>query len=123
MPATCVVFDCSDPATPVPAASFGLDASGGGHLAYGRLYVDRPGAFDLDPIHLKRSGSVLSVLRRPDGTYGVLSDVGPDARGVKLTASICSRTSEPLPANPVEWLLASWHYGSSCSTLAGAPSS
>lgn len=114
MPTSCAVFDCSDPAAPVPAASFGLDAAGGGHLAYGRLYVDRSGAFDLDPIHVKRSGAMLGVPRRRDGTYGVLSDAGPNARGVKLAASLCNRTGTPLPANPVEWLLASWHYGSGC---------
>lgn len=114
MAATCTVFDCRDPAAPVPAASFGFDDNADGHLAYGRRYIDREGSFDLDPIHLKRSPAVLALPRRLDGTYGVLSDAGPNAWGVRLTASMLARRGRPLPANPVEWLLHAWHHGSGC---------
>jgi serine/threonine-protein kinase HipA len=114
MPMSCTVFDCSDPAAPVPAASFGLDAAGAGFLVYGRLYIGKPGAFDLDPIRLKLGDKVLPVPRRLDGSYGVLSDAGPNAWGMKLAASILTRARRPLPSNPVEWLLSSWHYGSGC---------
>jgi serine/threonine-protein kinase HipA len=110
----CAVFDCSNPAEPVPAGSFAVDDAGDGHFAYGRHYINRPQSFDLDPVHLKRSTEVQRLPRREDGTYGVLSDAGPNAWGVKLTASILTRKNEPLPSNPVEWLLDSWHYGSGC---------
>jgi serine/threonine-protein kinase HipA len=114
MSATCVVFDCRQPAAPVPVGSFGLDELGDGHFAYGRHYVDKAVAFDLDPIHLPRSVQVQRVPRHPGGSYGVLSDAGPNAWGMKLTASLLRRRKQPLPANPVEWLLQSWHYGSGC---------
>lgn len=52
--------------------------------------------------------------RQADGSYGVLSDTGPNAWGIKLTASILKQKNQALPANPIEWLLHSWHYGSGC---------
>lgn len=114
MVTACTVFDCSDPAAPVPVGSFAIDAAGDGHFAYGRQYIKRAQSFDLDPIHLPRSTAPQLLPRRLDGTYGVLSDAGPNAWGVKLTTSILSRKNLPLPANPVEWLLNSWHFGSGC---------
>lgn len=111
---SCTVFDCRDPSNPVPVGSFALDEIGNGHFAYGRIYVDKDEAFDLDPIHLKLSTARQDVPRRSDGTYGVLSDAGPNAWGVKLTASLLRRGNRPLPKNPIEWLLHSWHYGSGC---------
>lgn len=111
---SCTVFDCRDPYNPVPVGSFGLDENGGGHFAYGRFYVDKEGAFALDPIHLKLSKERQEVPRQPDGSYGVLSDAGPNAWGVKLTASILRSNNQPLPANSIEWFLHSWHYGSGC---------
>ena len=114
MTTACTVFDCADPAALVPLGSFAIDAAGNGHFAYGRQYLDQPHSFDLDPIHLPRSAAPLVLPRRLDGTYGVLSDAGPNAWGVKLTASILTRENRPLPANPVEWLLNSWHFGSGC---------
>lgn len=114
MVTTCAVFDCSNPAAPLAVGSFGLDQTGNGYFGYGRLYIDKPEAFDLDPIHLKRSTVIQVLPRRADLGYGVLSDAGPNTWGIKLTASIFSRQNKPLPANPVEWLLQSWHYGSGC---------
>lgn len=110
----CTVFDCRDPYNPVPVGSFGLDDIGNGHFAYGRFYVDKEGAFALDPIHLKLSKERQEVPRQADGSYGVLSDAGPNAWGVKLTASILKGNNQPLLANPIEWFLHSWHYGSGC---------
>ncbi|WP_222613829.1 type II toxin-antitoxin system HipA family toxin [Undibacterium seohonense] len=98
----------------MPVGSFGLDEIGNGHFAYGRFYVDKEGAFALDPIHLKLSKERQEVPRQPDSSYGVLSDAGPNAWGVKLTASILKRNNQPLPANSIEWFLHSWHYGSGC---------
>lgn len=111
---SCTVFDCRDPDNPVPVGSFGLDEIGDGHFAYGRFYVDKEEAFALDPIHLKLSKERQNVLRRRDGSYGVLSDAGPNAWGIKLTASLLRRNHQALPANPIEWFLHSWHYGSGC---------
>ncbi|HEX8604105.1 MAG TPA: HipA domain-containing protein [Pseudoduganella sp.] len=114
MVTACTVFDCSNPADPIPAGSFALDDAGNGHFAYGRHYIHKPESFDLDPIHLRRSAAVQFLPRRADGTYGVLSDAGPNAWGVRLTASMFARQRQPLPANPVEWLLHGWHHGSGC---------
>lgn len=111
---SCTVFDCRDPENPVPAGSFGLDEMAEGYFAYGRLYVDKPEAFALDPIHLRLSKQLQRVPRRPDGSYGVLSDAGPDAWGIRLTASILRHSGRALPANPIAWLLQSLHFGSGC---------
>jgi len=114
MAISCTVFDCMDPASPVPVGSFGIDEIGEGHFGYGLRYIDKPRAFALDPLHLPLSRDIQRVPRRDDGTYGVLSDAGPNAWGIKLTSSLCRKQNQPLPANPVEWLLHSWHYGSGC---------
>lgn len=115
MPTTsCVIFDCRDPARPVPMASFALDAQGDGHLGYGLRYLERPDAFALDPIHLPLQAAQLILRRRQDGTYGVLSDAGPNAWGMAVAASIARTKNLPMPANAVEWFLSSWHYGSGC---------
>lgn len=118
---TMVVFDCSTPAAPIPVASFGLRADGNGRLAYGKLYLERPSAFSLDPAHLPLQDGEIAVPRQPDNTYGVLSDAGPNAWGAKLTARLLRKANKPLPENPVEWFLQSKHFGSGC--LAFAPSS
>lgn len=115
MPITaCTIFDCTDPAVPVPVAKFALDENGNGHFGYGVRYIDRPGAFPLDPVHLPLSADVHLIARHRDGSYGVLSDAGPNAWGMKLTSSINRKRGQSLPSTPVEWFLKSWHYGSGC---------
>lgn len=114
MLASCAVFDCSDPVGPLPVARFVLDESGEGHFTHDQRYIDCLGAFDLDPVHLRRNAAARTIPRGRDGSYGVLSDAGPGAWGVHLRSKILTRENKPLPSNPVEWLLASWHYGSGC---------
>jgi serine/threonine-protein kinase HipA len=115
MPITaCTVFDCTNPAMPVAIAGFGLDGNGDGHLGYGVRYIARTDAFPLDPIHLPLSKDVHLIARHQDGSYGVLSDAGPNAWGMKLTGSMYRKQGQALPVTPVEWFLKSWHYGSGC---------
>lgn len=110
----CTVFDCSIPNNPVPIAAFALDSSGNGFLGYGMRYIERPDAFPLDPVNLPLSGTELFIPRHQDGSYGVLSDAGPNAWGIRLTSSICKKINAPQPVTPIDWLLLSWHYGSGC---------
>ncbi|MGZ9709322.1 type II toxin-antitoxin system HipA family toxin [Glaciimonas sp. GNP009] len=110
----CVVFICEDPAKPIPIASFGLDVNGDGHFGYGLRYIEREDAFSIDPLHLPLDAKQQMILRHQDGSYGVLSDAGPNAWGVRLTSSILRKENKPLPTTPVEWFLQSWHYGSGC---------
>jgi len=114
------VFDCSRPATPIPMASFGINANGDGRLAYGRRYLEREDAFSIDPWHLPLQAMEQLLPCQPDGSYGALSDAGPNAWGARLTARLLRKENKPLPANPVEWFLQSKHFGSGC--LAFAPS-
>lgn len=115
MPITqCTIFDCKDPQSPIAIASFGLDDHGDGHLAYGHRYIDQAYASAIDPLHLPLAKTAHVIPRHKDGSYGVLSDAGPNAWGVKLTSSIYRKNNTPLPATPVEWFLKSWHYGSGC---------
>lgn len=118
---TMVVFDCTTPATPIPVASFGLKGNGDGRFAYGKRYLQRPAAFSLDPRHLPLEDRELLLPRQPDGTYGVLSDAGPNAWGAKLTARLLRQARKPLPGNPVEWFLQSKHFGSGCLAFAASP--
>lgn len=110
----CVIFLCENPAKPVPIASFGLDGNGDGHFGYGLRYIERKDAFSIDPLHLPLDAKQQVIPRHQDGSYGVLSDVGPNAWGVRLTSSILRKEKKPLPTTPIEWFLQSWHYGSGC---------
>lgn len=109
-----VVFDCTTPATPVPVASFALKSNADGRLGYGLRYLQRADAFGLDPRHLPLQRDELLVPRQPDGSYGVLSDAGPNAWGARLTARLLRRAHQPLPTNAVEWFLQSKQFGSGC---------
>lgn len=95
-------------------ASFALDDAAGGHLGYGRHYIDEPHAFALDPMHLPLSTRRMEVRRRRDGAYGVLSDAGPNAWGVRLTSSINRKRNLSQPVTPIDWFIKSWHFGSGC---------
>lgn len=110
----CVIFICEDTANPIPAASFALDNNGDGHFGYGVRYMERDNGFPLDPVHLPYSQKNHVIRRHQDGTYGVLSDAGPNAWGMRLTSSIYRKQNRPLPYTPVEWFLHSWRYGSGC---------
>lgn len=116
-----VVFDCSTSSAPVPVASFGLKDDGDGRLAYGRRYLARHDAFSIDPWHLPLQANEQLLPCQPDGTYGALSDAGPNAWGARLTARLLRKAGKPLPVNPVERSLQSKQFGSGC--LAFAPSS
>lgn len=116
-----VVFDCTSPAEPIPVASFALRGDGDGRFAYGKRYLQRPAAFSLDPRHLPLEDREMLLPRQPDGTYGVLSDAGPNAWGAKLTARLLRQEGKPLPANPIEWFLQSKHFGSGCLAFAASP--
>lgn len=110
----CIVFVCQDPGNPIPAASFALDKNGDGFLAYGVRYLDRDAAFSLDPLHLPLSHDTRKIPRHKDGSYGVLTDAGPNTWGVRLTSSLMRANHRALPVTPVDWLLQSWHYGAGC---------
>ncbi|MBC3879541.1 HipA domain-containing protein [Undibacterium sp. FT79W] len=110
----CTIFDCTEPKNPRPMAAFALDDAGNGHLGYGRHYITTPKAFPIDPLQLPLGPDPHLVTRFSDGSYGALSDAGPNAWGQKLTASLCKSDMKPIPATPVEWFLQSWHFGSGC---------
>ena len=114
MATSCIVFDCSDPQHPVPVGRFTLDRLGNGRFGYGLKYLDAADAFALDPIHLPLQVPELAVPRRGDGTFGVLSDAGPNAWGAALTLKLLRQSNQPAPRNPVEWFLESGYYGSGC---------
>ena len=118
---TMIVFDCRTPAAPVPIARFTLGANGDGLFGYGKRYLERPGAFSIDPRHLPLLDKDQLLPRQPDSTYGVLSDAGPNAWGAKLTAYLLRRDNKALPENPVEWFLQSKHFGSGCLAFAPRP--
>ena len=118
---TMIVFDCGTPAAPVPIARFTLNANGDGLFGYGKRYLGRPDAFSVDPRHLPLLDKDQLLPRQPDGTYGVLSDAGPNAWGAKLTAYLLRKDHKPLPGNPVEWFLQSKHFGSGCLAFAPRP--
>lgn len=111
------LFSCADPGKAVPMASVGLLPDGDLRIAYGRQYQQRQDAFSIDPLHLPLGPGELRLPRTPEdphGTYGALSDAGPNAWGVRLTASICRATGQPVPATPLDWLVHSWHFGAGC---------
>ncbi len=114
MATSCIVFDCADPQHPVPVGRFALDRLGNGRFGYGLKYLDAAGAFALDPIHLPLQVQELAVPRRGDGTFGVLSDAGPNAWGAALTLKLLRQSNRAAPQNPVEWFLDSSHYASGC---------
>lgn len=111
---SCVVFSCEDPFNPVPIARFALDANGDGYFGYGMRYLERDDAFSIDPLHLPLTQHVHKIPRHQDGTYGVLSDAGPNAWGMKLTTSMFRQQNRELPLTAVDWLMQCWHYGSGC---------
>jgi serine/threonine-protein kinase HipA len=124
---SCIVFSCRDPAAPVPVGRFAVnddgqgERSGDGRFGYGLRYVQRPDAFDLDPVHLPLSASELPLPRHADGSYGVLSDAGPNAWGARLTTRLLREADEAMPSNAIDWLLRSWHYGSGCLGFSASP--
>lgn len=111
---SCTVFDCRQPDTPRPVASFALDAEGHGLLGYGKRYVLQADAFALDPVHLPLGVLPQAVRRRRDGSFGVLSDAGPNAWGVRLTSSINRKYGREQPVTPVDWFVHCWQFGSGC---------
>lgn len=118
---TMFIFDCSVPAAPIPVASFRLKANGDGRFGYGRRYLEREDAFSIDPRHLALQEKEHLLPRQPDGTYGVLSDAGPNAWGARLTTRLLRKENKPLPQNAVEWFLQSKHFGSGCLAFAARP--
>jgi serine/threonine-protein kinase HipA len=117
----CTVYVCTDPAAPIAAGRFALDEAGQGHFVYGKSYLARPDAFSFDPVNLRLGSEQMRVALWPDESFGVLSDAGPNSWGKRITGSICQQENRPVPTNPVEWLLSSWHYGSGCLGFAPTP--
>lgn len=117
----CTVFTCLDAAHPFAAAKFTVLPNGEARFVYGRRYLERADAFGFDPLNLSLSANEVTIPVHMDGSYGVLSDAGPNTWGMKLTASICKATGKPLPRNPVEWLLYSWHYGAGSLAFSTSP--
>lgn len=114
MATSCVVFSCENPDRPVPVGRFALDGLGNGRFGYGLRYLQSQGKFELDPIHLPLSAREIAVPRRNDGTFGVLSDAGPNAWGAQLTLKMMRESNQEPPHTAVDWFLTSWHYGSGC---------
>ena len=54
-----------------------------GRFVYGRSYLDRPDAVELDPVELRLSRSVYETARR-DGIFGAIRDSMPDYWGRRL---------------------------------------
>lgn len=118
----CTVFVCTDPANPIAAGKFGLDQQGHGHFVYGqRFLASKDRAFSFDPINLPLSSEQMRVALHADGSFGVLSDAGPNTWGKRVTSSICSKSKVAIPSNPVEWLLSSYHYGAGCFAFSISP--
>lgn len=118
----CTVFICADPKRPVAAGKFALDGRGQGHFVYGASFLKSKNAFAFDPVNLPLSSKQLRVPVRDDDSFGVLSDAGPNTWGRRITASICKARNTPVPSNPVEWLLSSYHYGAGCFGFSVDPS-
>jgi serine/threonine-protein kinase HipA len=118
---TCTLFVCNDPQRQYAAARVALDSKGDAHFVYGRNYLRRADAFAFDPIRLPLSEDQMRIPRRADGSYGILSDAGPNAWGARVTASICRQHGEPLPATVIDWLLAASHHGAGCLGFSPAP--
>jgi len=115
MPASsCVVFSCADPSNPVPVGRFAIDDAAQGRFGYGLKYLERPDAFELDPIHLPLTQAEIDVPRRNDDTYGVLSDAGPNAWGTQLAFRLLREAGGAPPRNLIEWFLQSGYHGSGC---------
>lgn len=117
----CTVFVCTDPTAPLAAGRFVLDDAGQGHFVYGKRYLASAQAFSFDPINLRLGPAQLRVDVHRDESFGVLSDAGPNTWGKRITGSICKQRNIALPANPVEWLLFSWHYASGCLAFSPHP--
>lgn len=118
----CTVFVCKDPNNPVAAAKFGLDEDGQGHFVYGaRFTSSTDDAFSFDPINLPLTTQRLMVPVHRDGSFGVLSDAGPNTWGQRLTISICKQAKKPVPITPVDWVLSSFHYGAGCFAFSRSP--
>lgn len=111
---SCVVFDCTNPGSPIPIGRFALDAHGNGRFGYGLRYLQTANAFALDPIHVPLQQPELAVPRRGDSTYGIFSDAGPNAWGAQLTLKLLRESNQLAPQNAVEWFLSSLHHGSGC---------
>jgi serine/threonine-protein kinase HipA len=122
MPATsCVVFSCADPENPIPIGRFALDDAGQGRFGYGLKYLKREDAFELDPVHLPLTSSEISVPRRNDDTFGVLSDAGPNTWGAQLALRLLRESQMPPPGNAIDWFLTSGYYGSGCLGFSSDP--
>jgi len=75
-----------------------------GRFKYAPQYLTHPRAFALDPINLPLNDKVHTTLRSREspGVFGVLLDAGPDEWGRRQL----SKTRQPPPVSPVEFLLA-----------------
>lgn len=117
----CTIFSCLDALSPFAAAKFTVIPNGEARFVYGRKYLALKTASAFDPRNLPLSANEVTIPVHLDGSYGVLSDAGPNTWGMRLTESICKATGAQLPRNPVEWLLHSWHYGAGSLAFSTSP--
>lgn len=118
----CTVFVCTDINDPIAAGKFAIDDTGQGHFIYGRKWRSLTTSFAFDPINLPLNEAQQSITVHGDGTYGVLSDAGPNNWGKKVAHSICRVQKIDFPSNPVEWLLHASNFGSGCLAFTENPS-
>ncbi len=75
-----------------------------GRFKYASAYLSHPRSFALDPINLPLNGQIHEAQRSREspGVFGVLMDAGPDEWGRRQL----TKTRQPPPVTPVEFLLA-----------------
>lgn len=93
-----------DPKSPIIAAKFMVNSNGEVQLQYVEGYSHRIDAFALDPLRLPLSAIPIGLPQQQDGSYGVLSDAGPEAWGKRVIAQVLRQRKQATPATFVDWL-------------------
>jgi serine/threonine-protein kinase HipA len=117
----CILTIALDPAHPIAAASCTLEPNGDVQLRYEMDYLEQADAFALDPIGLPLSADPIRIPRRQDGSYGVLSDLGPESWGKRVVSEALQQRRQPLPVTIIDWLHAAPNEGSGCVQCATGP--
>lgn len=111
---SCQVFDCTNPASPVPIGAFELSSLEQARFVYKEQYLQDVRAFPVDPIHAPLQRPPIAVRRGGDGSFGVFTDAAPTGWGAHLTLKLLRDLNQKGPQNAVEWLLSSHLNGSGC---------
>jgi len=106
-----VVFDCGSPISPVPIATFTIDAEGDGRLRYLPLSTGTTEVHDVHPPFLSPDEGEVRVPRHLDGTYP-FSDSSPGGWGARVITSLLRLDQERLPTSAFDWLRQSKNFGS-----------